>query len=141
MSWINDVRCELRALDTSVKSLRKFGLTVGIVFLLIAIWFYVRSMHSVLVYICGPLGFLLVLGGGVAPGVLKAVYQGWMCFAFVIGWVVSRIILSLLFFIVLFPLGLIARVCGKEFIDKNMNKMRGSYWVKKTGSIKYDKMY
>lgn len=44
MSWISDVRSELKGLDTSKKSLRSFGLLVGLIFMAIAVLFYLR--HS-----------------------------------------------------------------------------------------------
>lgn len=142
MSWTSDVRDELKALDTSKKSLRNFGLTVGIIFILIAVWFFFRHKHPVLVYVLGALGALLALGGAAVPAGLLKVYRAWMGFAFAMGWVVSRVILSLMFFLIIFPIGLAARLMGKEFIDLDMRKKKDTYWIKKadTSKINYEKM-
>ena len=43
MGWINDVKHELSQVDVSKKSLRKFGITIGIIFILLALWFIYKD--------------------------------------------------------------------------------------------------
>ncbi len=142
MSWISDVRSELKGLDTSKKSLRSFGLLVGLILMAIAVLFYLRHKHPMVAYVCGPIGVFLAAGGALFPGALQGIYRAWMGFAFALGWVVSRVLLTLLFYLVVTPTGLIAKLFGKEFMDIDMKKKKESYWIKKKDSaVNYEKMY
>ena len=60
---------------------------------------------------------MLLLGGLLNPKALERVYAVWMGIAFALGWVVSRAILILLFYFVITPIGIVARLSGKKFID------------------------
>jgi len=143
MSWISDVREELKALDTSKLKLRKFGVSVGIVILLIGLWFYYQHPGALLIYIITGIGLLLLLGGVLLPAGLSRIYKIWMGFAFAIGWIISRLLLAILFYFVVTPIGLIARLVNKKFMDLDMKNRRDSYWVTKinSGNIDYEKMY
>ena len=44
----------------------------------------------------------------------------------------TRVILIILFYGILTPIGLIARLCGKDFLDKKVNKITKSYWILRT---------
>jgi hypothetical protein len=87
-------------------------------------------------------GGILLLSGIFIPKNLKDIYKVWMGFAFGLGWIVSRIILTILFVFILTPLGLFAKLFGKEFLDLNFNKEKSSYWIpKKEEEADYEKMY
>jgi hypothetical protein len=142
MSWISDVKHDLGKLDLTEKSLKKFGFTVGAVLILLYGWFYYKDIFLVFRTILLIAGFILLLGGFLFPGKLKSVYKVWMGLAFVLGWLVSRIILTILFFLVMFPVGVIAKLAGKKFIDQDVNKNSKSYWIKRDSSkIQYEKMF
>ncbi len=131
MSWISDIRDELIKLDQSAKSLKKFGLLVGGVFIAICLWMIYRNSHSILKFILGCIGFLLILFGIIYPNFLKPFYKVWMGLAFGIGWFVSRLLLVLLFIVVTIPIGFILRLFGKDLINHKIEKERTSYWIPK----------
>lgn len=143
MNWINDVRKELQDLDLSKKSLRKFGVIVGTVFAFLTLYLTFKNHQPTLRYILGTIGILLIFFGIFFPKVLKRIYIFWIGIALAIGWVVSRILLMIIFFIVLTPTGLIARSIGKKFLVVKQRKNKSTYWVKKNSNAKiiYDKMY
>ncbi len=143
MSLIRDVRHELERLETSRKKLRLFGLIVGGVFLAMSAWLYFRGQPATAAVIAGGVGTVLVLGGALAPGLLLRVYRVWMAFAFVMGWLVSRVLLTLIFFLVLLPSGLLARACGKDFLDLRNPPEKDSHWVRRTAerTVDYEKMH
>ena len=59
--------------------------------------------------------------------ILKPFYLIWMIFAVILGWVMTRVILSMLFYLILTPIGLITRFLGEDFLSlKRANS--GSYW-------------
>lgn len=140
MSLIKDVRSDLRALDCSEESLVKFGRTVGGVFLLIATAIYIFRTVTDAVVIFTMLGAALVLHSMAAPKRLRMVYRVWMGMAFVLGWIVSRAILALFFFVIITPVALAARVVGKKFLDTEFKTGQQSYWIEKINKPQYDKM-
>lgn len=140
MSWIRDVAHELNALDISKKSLRKFGIVIGLILISITILFFWNSVTWKVMLL--TVGGILLLSGIFIPINLKDIYKVWMGFAFGLGWIVSRIILTILFVFILTPLGLFAKLFGKEFLDLNFNKEKSSYWIpKKEEEADYEKMY
>ena len=140
MSLIKDVKADVRALDCTEPSLVKFGRTVGGVFLLIATVVYIFRSASTSFIVCASTGALLVLCSMMAPKMLRGVYRIWMGAAFVFGWIVSRVILALFFFVIITPVALAARVAGKKFLNTDFKTGQESYWIRKTSQIRYDKM-
>jgi hypothetical protein len=94
----------------SIKELRKFALVTGGMMVLFFdllipwIWDITRPVWPVVVAAILA-GMALVL-----PAALRPVYRIWMLFAEALGWVNTRIILSLIFFLIFFPFGLIMRM-------------------------------
>jgi hypothetical protein len=143
MSWIEDIRLELKELDSSPKSLRKFGFLIGGIVLVISFWLSLRYFSPFICYSLGIIGVVLIVTGVFSPQGLKGIHKLWMGMAFAIGWVVSTILLTMIFYLVIMPVGLLARILGKEFLDKNMRIRNDSYWIKKDIGKKanYEKMY
>lgn len=141
MSWISDVKYELGKLEISTNSLRKFGITIGLVFIVLSLFFiYIDTLFSLRILFIVFGSFLFILGV-INPNLLKSIYKLWMTLAFVLGWFVSRLILTLLFFIVLTPIGFLAKIFNKKFLLVP-KKNQKSYWIKKeTKQINYEKMY
>ena len=121
------IRDELKKLKTGPGDLRKFGLLVGGVFILLACWFWLRHKPFSL-YLFLPAVPLLGLGL-VWPRSLKWVYLGWMALAFVVGHLVSTLLLTLFFFFVVTPLGWLARCLGQDFLSREWDRQAPSYWL------------
>jgi hypothetical protein len=109
------------------RDLRHFGLLVGGVFIALGVgWFlWHKSFYW---YPLVP-GVPLVVLGAVAPRCLKWPYVAWMTVAIALGVVVSTVLLCLLFYLVLTPVGLLARLAGKDFLARKSDKSAGSYWM------------
>jgi hypothetical protein len=100
-------------MEVTKKTLRQFGLMVGGVFLLIGLWPFVWRQEPVRLWAVVP-GSLLAVAGLVMPTILKQVYQGWMWVGHVLGWVNTRIILGVLFYGVVTPMGLVMKLTGRD---------------------------
>ena len=85
------------------------------------IWFFYKK--DWLIYI--SLGFLLI--GLVNKPLSDKIAWVWDKFAHVLGWVNSRLVLGIIFFVVLTPLALIFRVFSKDSLQLNRKK-EGSYF-------------
>ena len=113
------------------KDLRKFGVMVGGILLLIGLFLLWRGYHKPIQVGLWTIGGILVVFGAIAPTLLRPIYVGWMKFAFILGWVNSRIILSLIFYLLFTPIGLIMRLFGRDALDRRMSGKSDSYWVKR----------
>ena len=145
MSWIKEISKEIKALDTSSKEIRKFGLVIAIALGVIGSFVYVKFGNFDVVGWLWGIGLLFLILGFILPSVLRPIYKIWMLLAFFIGGIVSRVILTVLFYVVLTPTGLVLRLFGKDVLDQRFEKDRESYWIKKdlSGHTKdqYRKMY
>ena len=121
------IREELRQLSTTPRDLRKFGLAVGAVFLLLGLWCLFRHKPA-WPYLLSP-GALLVVFGLVVPRALHPVYLGWMAMAFALGLIISTVLLALFFFLVITPVSLLARLFGKDFLSLRLDRAAASYWL------------
>ena len=122
-----NIRDDIKQLKTGDRELRKFGLTVGGVFVLLGLLFLWRHKPHY-PYFLWP-GVTLVLIGAVLPRGLKWLYIAWMSVAFVLGFVMAHVILTLLFFAMIAPIGLIARLFGKDFLGLKLDRGVGTYWI------------
>ena len=117
---------EIKNIKESKKDLRKFGLSVGIVLLVIAGILFYKQKDSYLYF--GIIGLFLLAAGLIIPVILKPLNKIWMSLAILMGWVMTRVILILLFFLALTPLAIIARIFRKRFLDLKIDKSKESYW-------------
>jgi Saxitoxin biosynthesis operon protein SxtJ len=104
---------------------RKFGLMVGGAFLLLAALLW-RRVHLPAAAVSGALGGVLVLGGLAWPSQLGPVYRAWMALARAISKVTTPIFMSVIFFLVLTPAGLLVRLFGHRPLTRPHGA--GTYW-------------
>jgi hypothetical protein len=130
---------EIEQMSASPRVLRKFGLLVGGVFLLLGGWFLFRHKPA-WPYFIAP-GALLFVAGLVMPRCLKRIYVLWMAFGFMLGAVVSKIILTVFYFLVMTPIGLIARLCGQDFLSLKQNPAVTSHWVMRPAEARQPSEY
>lgn len=128
---------ELRNLDSSKKSLRSFGLVLGGVVTLVAGWLIWRSgslewsmdgrlRPSVLLGIVG-IGVLAI--SVVLPQSLRPLYYVWMAIAFILGAVMTRVILTIVFVLLIIPTGLIMKILGRDALNRRIDASKSSYWI------------
>ena len=117
---------QIKSISSTRRDLRNFGLTVGIVLLLIAavLWYYDRSTYLPL----GIIGGALVLLGLILPKVLLPLQKAWMALAVTLGWIVTRIILLFLFYVVFTLVRLIGLLFGKRYLELKWDRSAASYW-------------
>src|SRR5262249_2223822 len=111
------------------RRLRKFGLTVGGVFLVLALTLFLRHRRGAFMYAFSGIGGGLVLGGALVPALLAPVERAWMAVAHVLGWINTRILLTAVFFVVFTPISLVLRLIGRDPLDRKRDKSRPSYWI------------
>lgn len=75
------------------------------------------------------IGALFGIAGLAAPVSLRYINMAWMKLAAGLGWLNSRIILSVFYFIIFTPVGFVARIIGKDMLDISWKRKRESYWI------------
>ena len=134
---------EIKNIKSEKKELREFGITLGVVFGLLGALFWWRHKPSFAYLLVASVFFAFF--GLLIPVVLKPVQKVWMAVALIMGSIMTRVILSILFYLVITPIGFICRVLGKDILDLKIDKNKKSYWINREKSIinmaKYEKQY
>ena len=106
---------------------REFGLLVGGIFVLLGGWWLYRGKFITAARITLPLGTLLILFGLLWPRALVLPNRAWMLLAEGLSFVTTRIILGLVFFLVITPIGVVKRLSGWDPLSRR-GPRSASYW-------------
>jgi hypothetical protein len=143
MSWIDEVRHDISTIQSTSNDLKKFGLTIGSVFLLLCVVaFWKGWWNTPVLLIVVSFGIFLVISGKFFSQLLRVIHRWWMSFAIILGSVVSRIILFIVFFTIVSFISIAARIFGKKFYINHKDHRRSSYWIGRDQSkhINYERM-
>jgi len=94
---------------TENKALRSFGLLVGGIFAILSVWPRVFRGEDIRTW-AGAIAVLLILPAIVSPQLLKWPHYVWMQIGHVLGWINSRIIMTIAFYVIFTPVGFIRRM-------------------------------
>jgi hypothetical protein len=114
------------------KELRSFGFITGgltpVIFGLLLPWLFDHDFPR------WPwiVSAILIVWAIVLPMSLKPVYRVWMTIGLCLGWINTRIILSIMFYFIILPTGLILRLLGKDPMTRSIIKEQKSYRVTST---------
>lgn len=119
--------------STENRDIRKFGV-IALLFLgsLCALGIY--TGRGIAIYLFGSLA-IVGLGFIVIPEPLRPVYMGWLKMAHFIGTVVTAIMLTLAYYLVITPSGILKRILGGAPLPSKPNKTAASYWVKRDEKV------
>ena len=128
----------------SFRAQREFGLLVGGIFVLLSSWWLYRGKFTVVAEVLRPLGALLVLLGLLWPRALVLPSKAWMMLAEALSFITTRLILGLVFFLVVTPIGIAKRLMGWDPLGRR-GARRESYWQpyseRQRDPRHYEKMY
>ena len=117
--------------------LRKFGLTTGaiivVLFAFLFPWIFDMAAIPIWPWIVAGLLWVPAL---LIPRVLRPVYTTWMKIGHAIGWVNTRIILGVLFYVLVLPMGLTMRLFGKDPMARKVDKSAISYRIESVSESK-----
>ena len=117
--------------DIDSKGLRKFGITTGVIIvILFAVFFPWVFDAATMPAWPWVVACVLWVPALFVPDTLHPVYVTWMRVGHAIGWVNTRIILGLVFYIMILPMGLIMRMFGNDPMERKIDKSASSYRVK-----------
>nr|VFJ58711.1 MAG: hypothetical protein BECKFW1821B_GA0114236_10439 [Candidatus Kentron sp. FW] len=113
--------------DIDIKGLRKFGLATGsiaaVLFGLLLPWVFGHGYPLWSWF----LGGALIVWALAWPGGLKPLYISWMTVGYALGWLNSRLILALMFYLMITPIGLIRRLFSRDSMARKPDAGTSSY--------------
>jgi uncharacterized membrane protein len=128
MNIIQDIREEMRAAwkEPSSRDLNVLALLFLVIPSVIGSYtaFWKGSSNG---YVWIAAGIVLALSR-IIPPLFRGIYRVWFGFSIVLGFFVSRLILTMVFWFIITPMALIMRVIGKDPMERKFDPNAGSYW-------------
>ena len=116
--------------DLKISSNKSFGFVFFVVFLLIALYPLTRSLE---IRIWSLIISIIFLALGLKNSrFLTPLNKLWFKFGIFLGKIISPLIMGIIFFLVVTPIGLIMRLLGKDLLNQKFNTNK-SYWIEKVG--------
>ena len=116
--------------NLKIPSNRSFGFVFATVFFLIAIYPLINSGEiknwSIIVSI------IFLIFGLINSRLLSPLNNLWFKFGIYLGKIISPIIMGIIFFLVVTPIGLIMKILKKDLLNLRYNSKK-TYWINKTG--------
>ena len=112
--------------DVELPSNRKFGLFFSFIFLIASVYFYLNQ-HITIFILFSFLFILTIIFTILSPNKLLPLNKIWMKFGFIIGTLISPIILGIIFFLLISPVAIITRFFGRDELFLKRNSV-DSYW-------------
>lgn len=123
--------------------LKKFGVSLSVVFLLITLFISRKSPENI--WPTFSLSIAFYVSALIKPSLLKPIYFILTRVSFVVTWIISRLILFIIFYFLFTPMGLIIRLLRIDLLDRKIDKHEESYWKDKeknsSGSLGYEKQF
>jgi len=111
--------------ETTTTELRNFGLLVGAAFTLIACW---PAFWGNPVRIWAAVVAIILAGPAIIqPNLLRWPYRCWITIGAGLGWVNTRVILAILYFVAVMPVGLLLRMLGRSPLKLHFDPSAASY--------------
>jgi len=112
-----------------IGSNRNFGLVFFFVFLVISLWPLMHDGSIRIWSIIIALNFLIL--GLINSNLLTPLNKLWFKFGIALGAVIAPIVMSIIFFLAITPIGLLMKILGKDLLNKKINKEKNTYWIKR----------
>lgn len=118
--------------STDIRELRKFGLLIGSILIMIGVVPVLKGkdLNIYMIFIAIPL-FLLAL---LMPRSLSPLYKGWMWIGKILGRINSFLILSIIFYLFVTPTGIIYRMFSVDTRKFTYKSDNNSYWIRRQKS-------
>jgi hypothetical protein len=121
---------------------RSFGVLFSLVFLLIAFWPVLKTnnINDLRLWSIAFSAAFLILGV-LKSKILTPLHIIWIKFGIFLGKIISPIVLAILFFVVVTPIGLLLKVFKKDILNLEINNTIKTYWVKRNFKILFNKQF
>jgi hypothetical protein len=111
------------------RTLRQFAALWLLFFGGFAIWQALVRHNTTTAIVLSAAALLVGLPGLVKPVGIRAVFKTAMAVTHPVGWVVSHLILGVMFFLVITPIALVFRLTGRDALRRRRMRHRATYWI------------
>ena len=115
--------------NIQISSNKSFGIVFGFVFLFIAL--YPLSYSGEIRGWSAIISLIFLVLGLLRSKILTPLNKLWFKFGIFLGKIISPLIMGIIFFLVVTPIGLIMRILGKDLLNLKYNSNK-SYWIEKS---------
>lgn len=138
-----------REVEVSPKKIHDFGLVMLLIpgLLIPGIIYWISGAFSTVAVVLLSAGLFLALLSRLAPATLHGFYRGWMSLAVVLGLFMTKVIITLVFYGMMMPIGLVRQLWVGDPLKMKHDPKQGSYWIKRDAAEnaikpeKYEKQY
>ena len=116
--------------NIKISSNRSFGIVFFIFFLIVSLYPLSNDKNINIVALTISIFFLVL--GLLNSKILFPLNKIWFKFGIILGNLISPLIMSVIFFVIITPIGLLMRMFGKDVLNLKYNDNK-SYWIEKTG--------
>ena len=113
-----------------ISSNRSFGFLFFIVFFIIAFWSFRGNIEQIIIWSIS-LSIIFLILGLINSKLLTPLNKSWHYLGIILGIIVSPIVMGLIYFLVVSPIGFIMRLIGKDLLKLKYDKSIKSYWINK----------
>ena len=109
------------------KQLRTFGIALSILLAIIGLINFLKGnvTHYQWLWSAAILVFLITI---IVPIVIKPVYRAAIFFAHVLGWINTRLILGIIYYLMFTPISLVFKIIKKDLLDRKFDNQAKTYW-------------
>ena len=115
-----------------MSSNRNFGLVFFIVFLILGLW-PIKNEEEIRIWLV-IISLIFLILGMVKSKLLTPLNHLWFKFGIILGAIVAPIVMGVVFFLVVTPIGIVMKLIGKDLLNKKHNKKKETYWIKRKTS-------
>ena len=119
----------MRHSKIKISSNRNFGIVFFVVFLILGLWPLTYGDQIRIWFTIISLVFLIL--GLIDSKLLTPLNKLWFKFGTILGAIIAPIVMGVVFFLVLTPIGLFMKIMGKDLLSKKYDKKKSTYWIKR----------
>jgi hypothetical protein len=115
--------------NIKISSNRNFGLVFFFIFLVVSIWPLTHNESPRIWSTIISLAFLILVL--TRSKLLTPLNRLWAKFGIILGSIIAPIVMGVVFFLVITPIGLVMKIIGKDLLSIKYDKKKETYWVKR----------
>ena len=115
--------------EIKISSNKSFGLVFFVIFIIIALWPLLNDENIRICSIIVSIIFLIL--GLLNSKILTPFNKLWMRLGALLGIIVSPIVMGVVYFGIITPIGLIMKLFGKDVLNLKLDKNKKTYWTLK----------
>ena len=112
-----------------ISSNRNFGLVFFIIFVIVSLWPLTYEGPIRIWTVIISLVFLIL--GLMNSKLLTPLNKLWFKFGMILGAIVVPVVMGVVFFLVVTPIGLVMKIMGRDLLNKKYDKKMETYWIKR----------